>query len=143
MTSDFKQTRFIEAVTLSFGFLRELGFSENPANANSVQYQNGKVLVVIYREPYSYEIGADISLGSTKYSIGEVMGAIDPQIAKRYRDWASATDAGMAFGVQTLADLIKRYGSIALTGDPGFFAMLAEKRTARAERFALGISKEG
>ena len=141
-TSERSYLKFEEKVRKAFEFLNELGFYEVEALPTLVRYQKGGVEVDVYHGRQSYEIGAGVTAFGTRYSISEIIRAIDPKAAKHFHYAATTTPEGLISGLEELSMLMKQYGRAAIDGDSQFFSMLENQRKVWAEEYALDVLAE-
>lgn len=130
---------FAETATRAFAFLADTGFTQVEAEPTIVRYRRGDILVDVYHGRQSYELGFEIGRGGTRYSMSVLIRADDAEAAKRYRNYAATTQAGVAEGLAQLAALARQYGTRALQGDTEFFAMLEQRRKSWASEYALEV----
>ena len=141
-TPDHSCLNFEEKVRKAFAFLSELGFYEVEALPTIVRYRKGGVEVDVYHGRQSYEIGAGVSAFGTRYAMSEIIRAVDPNTAKRFRYVATTTPEGIVSGLEELSSLMKLYGREAIEGDSNFFSMLENQRKLGAEEYALDVLAE-
>jgi hypothetical protein len=126
-----------------FEFLNQLGFSEIEASPTHIRYRKDSVEVDVYHGRRSFEIGAGISYAGTRYAIGEIIRAVDPEGAKRYGGALTSTAEGVAEALKELSSLMQRHGGAALRGDPEFFSTLAKKREGWVANYWLdGLAEQ-
>ena len=130
---------FADAVTRTFAFLTDLGFLQAEASPTIVRYRMGDVEVDVYHGRKSYELGFEIGLGGSKYSMSELIRATDPETSTQYRNFVARTQSSLSEGLSRLEGLVKRYGRQALLGDPEFFVGLESQRKSWAEGYALDV----
>jgi hypothetical protein len=138
-TSDRSSLDFVRHTRRAFEFLGELGFSEIEALSTLVRYRKFSVEVDVYHGRQSYEIGVGVTAFGTRYPISEIIRAEDPEAEKRFRYPATTTPEGVVAGLDKLSALLKRYGRLALDGDPQFFSKLEDQRTVWAKEYALDV----
>lgn len=137
--SDRSSLDFVRHVRRAFAFLAELGFSEIEALQTLVRYRKGQVGVDVYHGRQSYELGVDVSAFGTQCTISEIIRVEDPEAEERFRYPAATTSEGVVVGLDELGSLMKRYGRLALDGDPKFFSKLEDQRAAWAKEYALDV----
>jgi hypothetical protein len=130
---------FAHAVRERFAFLDDMGFSEVESLPTLVRYRSDQLEVTLYHGRQSFELGFEISRDGARYAISELIGVADAEAAKRYRNFAATTSAGIIEGLNQLAELVTRYGDRALRGDSAFFAMLEDHRKSWSEGYALDV----
>lgn len=130
---------FADAVSRSFAFLTDLGFSQVESSPTFVRYRKGGVEADVYHGRQSYELGFEIGRDEVKYSMSELIRAADPETARQYRNFIATTQGALTEGLARLQGLIKRYGQRALQADPAFFVALGNQRKAWAEGYALEV----
>ncbi|PND38350.1 hypothetical protein C1O66_12990 [Paucibacter aquatile] len=134
---------FENVAKTTFAFLNDLGFSLVESLPTLVRYQNGDVEISVFHGRRSYEIGVDILYVGTRYALAEIIRVVDPDAAKRYSHAIASTAEGVVVGLEAQGALLKRYGTLALQGDPHFFSILEEKRTVWADEYWLdGLAKQ-
>ena len=138
-TPDRSHLNFERQVREAFAFLSDLGFSETEALPTLVRYRHDDVEVDVYYGRQSYEIGAGVTGFGIRYAMSEIIRAVDPETAKRYRNAMATTQEAVAAGLEELSSLMKRYGTAALRGDPQFFSTLKEQRKLWSEEYALDV----
>jgi hypothetical protein len=136
---DRSYLHFEREVRGAFAFLEDLGFVEIEALPTLVRYQKAGIEVDVYHGRQSYELGAGVTGFGTRYAMSELIRATDPEAAKGYRNAVVTTCEGMVKGLEELSLLIKRYGTMALQGDPQFFMMLEKQRKQWSEEYALDV----
>jgi hypothetical protein len=137
--SDRLHFGFMEKTRKAFTFLNDLGFSEVEASPTLVRYRKDGVEVEVYFYQETYEIGADITAFGIRYALAEIIRISDTETAKQYHDAMASTAEGMIISLEELSSLMKRYGSVALSGDSNFFSTIDEKRKLWAEEYALDV----
>jgi hypothetical protein len=130
---------FERKVRGTFMFLEDLGFVVVEALATLVRYRKEDVEVDVYHGRKSYEIDVGVTGLGTRYAMSEIIGATDPEAAKRYRVFAATSSGGVAKGLEVLSELMKQYGTAVLQGDPQFFMVLAKQREQWSQDYALDI----
>ncbi len=130
---------FADAVSRSFAFLAEFGFTEIESLPTLVRYRKGDLDVTVYHGRQSYEIAFEVCRLGTRYSLDELIRAIDPDVAAQYRNYATLTPEGIGEGLARLEMLVRRYGERALSGDSTYFAALDRQRKSWAEGYALDV----
>jgi hypothetical protein len=90
----------------------------------------------------SYELDFGIERSGVRYSLSELIRTTDPHAAGQYRNFAATSPSGIAEGLTRLAELVKRYGKLALQGDAEFFTAIEKQRAAWAEGYALDVLAE-
>ena len=133
---------FANAVTERFGFLDDLGFSVLELLPTIVRYGRSDIVVDVYHGRQSYELDLGIERSGVRYSLSELIRTTDPHAVAQYRNFAATTPSGIAEGLTRLAELVKRYGKLALQGDAEFFIALEKQRAAWAEGYALDVLAE-
>lgn len=141
-TSDRSYLNFEEKVRRAFAFLGELGFSEVEALPTLVRYRKGCVEVDVYHGRKSYEIGAGVTAFGTRFTISEIIRAIDPETAKHFHYVSTTTREGLDAGLEELSSLMKYYGHMAIEGNSQFFSMLEKQRKLWAEEYSLDVLAE-
>ncbi len=135
--SERERLNFAKAVTEAFAFLDSHGFSQVEASPTIVRYRKGDLEVDVYHGRQSYEIGFGIARRGVRYSIGELIRAIDSKAEGR--NTAATTEKVLTEGLAQLARLAKQYGDRAFQGDPEFFAALDRQRKTWAREYALDV----
>jgi hypothetical protein len=132
---------FARQVRGAFGFLADAGFAEVEASPTLLRYQKGDVEIDIYHGRQSFEIGAGVSFSGTgtRYAMSEIIRAVDPELAKGYRNAVATSPEGIAVGLAELAALMQRYGRGALSGEQEFVSALEQQRKQWAEGYALEV----
>ena len=134
---------FENVAKTTFAFLNDLGFSLVESQLTLVRYQSGDVEISVFHGRRSYEIGVDISYVGTRYALAEIVRVADPDAAKRYGHAMASTAEGVVVGLVELGSLLKRYGTLALQGDPQFFSILEEKRKVWADEYWIdGLARQ-
>jgi len=139
---DRSPLNFERSAREAFAFLGDLGYSEIAASPTLVRYGKGDIEVDVYHGRQSYEIGAGIAVGGTRYSMSALIRAADPALAARSRNYVATTPEGVTAGLKALADLLKRYGARALSGDVMFFAALDRSGALWSQEYALDVLAE-
>lgn len=130
---------FSEKVKKEFLFLEELGFYTVEKLPTFVRYQKGNIEVDIYHGRRSYEIGAGITAFGTRFSISEIIQAIEPEKARQFCHTMISHPDGVSPVLAKLSALLKQYGNRALKGDLQFFEKLKKQRKLWAENYALEV----
>jgi len=130
---------FADAVTRTFAFLSDFGFSQVEASPTIVRYRKDDIEADVYHGRKSYELGFEIGRDGVKYSMSELIRATDADAAKGYRNFAATTQRALTDGLAQLKGLIKQYGQRALNGDPEFFVMLENQHKTWGEEYALEV----
>lgn len=130
---------FVKEARKAFAFLGDLGFSEIETAPTLMRYRKDGVEVDVYHGRQSYEIGAGVTAFGTRYAISEIIRHIEPEFAKRYRYAAATNSEGVIAGLEELSTLMKRYGRLALDGDPELFSILECERKSWSEAYALDV----
>lgn len=141
-TTDRAYINFEEKVRKAFAFLEDLGFSEVEALPTIVRYRMGGVEVDVYHGRQSYEIGADVAVLGTRYTIWEIIYAIAPETAQQFHYTMATTPEGVDIAISELSSLMKRYGREALAGDTQFFSTLEEQRKTLSKEYAIDVLAE-
>ena len=131
--------RFEMAATSAFAFLKDLGFSQIGVSPTIVRFRKAEVEADIYYGRRSFELGFEIRRGMTKFSLSELIRIIDPETAKKYRNFTATTQRALDEGLERLAELVMRYGQQALHGDPEVFTALEKEGKSWAESYALDV----
>lgn len=139
ITHDRATLNFERIARKYFSFLGELGFLEIESSPTLIRYHKGDVELDVYHGRQSYEIGAGVSYLGTRYSLGEIIRATDPEAAKHYCNFATTTPEGVVVGLEQLSSLMKCYGLVALRNDPQFFSRLETQRKLWSEEYALDV----
>jgi len=126
----------------TFLFLLDQDFSVIEELPTLIRYKKDGIEVDVFHGRQSYEIGAGISGFGTRYAMSEIIRAIDPEVARRYRDAVATTPEAVASALEELGSLMKSYGSRALSGDPQFFSELGQQRKIWSEDYALDVLAE-
>jgi hypothetical protein len=134
---DRAHLHFNTAVREKFEFLNCLGFLEVESSPTLVRYRKDSVDVEVYHGRLSYEIAASISYVDVRYEFTDIVRAVDPKAAQSYCHAQTSTPDGVIDALKELASLMKRYGTIALRGDPLFFLELNKKREIWADDYWL------
>jgi hypothetical protein len=137
--TDRSALHFARKVRGAFGFLADAGFAEVEASPTLVRYQKGDVEIDIYHGRQSFEIGGGVSFSGTRYAMSEIIRAVDPEVAKGYRNAVATSPEGIAAGLEELAALMQRYGPGALSGEQQFVSALEQQRKQWAEGYALEV----
>lgn len=130
---------FAHAVSESFLFLDDLGFSRIESLPTLVRFRKDNLEINIYHGRRSFEVGFEILHHGERYSISELIRVTDVEAAERYRNFATTTPQGVIEGLMQLKELVQRYGGPALRGDPEFFSALKNQRKTWAEGYALDV----
>ncbi len=138
-TTSRSALHFSRKVQGAFGFLADAGFAQVEASPTLVRYCKGDIEVDIYHGRQSFEIGGGITVAGTRYSMGEIIRAVDPGVAKGYRNSTATTPEGIAASVEELAALMQHYGFGALSGEQEFVAVLEQQGKQWAEGYALDV----
>jgi len=137
--SELTHLDFTGAVTRTFAFLTNLGFSQVEASPTIVRYRKDDVEADVYYGRQSYELGFEVGRKGTKYSMSELIRATDPGTAGQYRNATATTQGALREALARLEGLAKQYGQRALQGDPVFFLALENQRKAWVEEYALEV----
>lgn len=129
---------FAKEVRKAFAFLGELGFFEIEALPTLVRYQKDSIEVDVYHGRQSYEIGASVTAFGSRYEISEIIRHIAPEVEKYVR-YSATTSEGVVAGLSDLGLLMKRYGRLALDGDPDLFLALERERKSWSAEYALDV----
>lgn len=138
-TTDRSVFQFARQVQDAFKFLGDTGFELVEACTTLVRYRKGGVEVDVYHGRQSYEVGGGVMLAGTRYSIGEIIRSVNPEVARGYRYKMAMTPEETAAAVVELAALFRNYASGALGGTPQMIALLRERRQVWAEEYALDV----
>lgn len=126
----------------AFAFLADLGFGEVESNPTLVRYRKEDIEVDVYHGRQSYEVGAGITAFGTRYSLGEIIRAINPEAAKQFRYVTAITPEVVETALEHLSVLMELYGSAALRGDSQFISVLEEQQKIWTEEYALDVLAE-
>jgi hypothetical protein len=137
--NDRTHLNFANVVTKAFAFLSDLGFVQIESLPTLVRYRKGDIEVNVYHGRQSYELACEIVRQGRRYSLGQIIDAIDSEVARKYRHFAATTPEGVARGIAQLEELARRYSELALRGDPQFFATLEDQGVLGARAFALDV----
>lgn len=140
--SDRLHLGFIEKTRKAFTFLNDLDFSEIEALPTLVRYRKDDVEVDVYHGRQSYEIRVGITAFGIQYSSSEIIRVSDIEVYKQFRYPMTSTAEYMITGLEEISSLMKRYGSVALSGDSNFFSKLKEHRILWSEEYALDVLAE-
>lgn len=130
---------FVQRVREIFSFLVEMGFAEVEVLPTLVRFRKGDVEVDVYHGRDSFEVGGGIAYSGTRYAMSEIVRALDPAVAKRYKNPVASEPELMTTGLEELAASMKRYGLAALSGDSQFFSKLEDQRKAWANEYSLDV----
>ena len=122
-----------------FDFLHDLGFVEIESSPTIVRYRKDSIEVDVYHGRQSYEISFGISHDGVRFSISEIIRAIDPETAKKYRNPAATTQDVLAKSLLKLEKLVKQYCKQALQGNQDVFEALNIQRKTWAKKYALEV----
>jgi hypothetical protein len=139
---DRKRLNFAHLVEARFGFVLALGYSEVESNPTIVRFRKDGLTCTVYHGRRSFEIGVEIELGEERYSMSELIRSADPVMAEQYRNPTAATAVELAAGLERVANLMQRFGALALLGDPSYFAELRQQRATWSESYALDVLAE-
>ena len=138
---DRRELGFEESVRSSFGFLATYGLSPIAADEFSAHYASNCVRLAIRHGRLSYELSVELGRIdhpdelSHPYSMQDLVRAVDPDVARRYRDFAATSGDAVVRGLEQLAVNLEHFGDRALGCDAEFFAVLARERSREIERF--------
>ena len=130
---------FADAVHKQFAFLGEHGFTEVESLPSIVRYQKGDLEIDVYHGRQSFEVGFGIARKGTRYSLSELIRAVDPAAAEQYRNETATTPAGIVDTLARLQDAVLRFGRRALRDDDEYYAALESQRKSWAEGYALDV----
>lgn len=123
----------------SLPFITELGFIVVESSPNIVRYQRDGIEVEVYHEHISHEIGLGVRCLGVRYSLSDVIRAVNPIAAKEFRDAAATTPEEMVVGLKAAGKMLLRYGSSVMKGDLESCEALAVQRKAWGEEYALDV----
>jgi hypothetical protein len=132
---------FRSAVSNSFAFLKEHGFRATD-ETHGVEYTSRHVAVLIYYEPYSYEMGVRVSLPKTGQDaelsdIAEYGGAPEKEAFRQWTLFQTSNAEGVQHLVPEMARLLRTYGQPFLAGDAAAYETVQRARAAaRADLLA-------
>ena len=124
---------FADSVRKSFAFLPSLGFHEVSASETQVRFSKDRWDLVIFHERLSFEIGASFCFDDVRYSLGEVLRVVDPQI-DYFRDVSARTVDFVALAVANLAKLIQQHALPPICGESEFAEKLERARRELGEK---------
>lgn len=130
---------FVQEVRDAFGFLSKSGFDEVEASPTLVRYRKGGVEIDIYHGRHSYEVSGGVTVAGTRYAVSEVIRAVDPSVAKEYRNSVATTAEEITSSLQRLAAILKRYGADIMNSEQRFVVALANQRKAWGKAYALEV----
>ena len=131
---------FVKAARDEFAFLIDHGFRETESSSPSlVRWGKGALAVDLCHEQLSDEVDLGVSWHGHRFSLSEVIRAVDPGAAKAYRSESATKPAGMKRALANLRDIVVRYGGQALQGDERYFAILEVNRKSWSENCALEV----
>ena len=117
----------------SFEFLRPYGLKPAEENATLVRYESDTVTVNVYHGRASYEIGVEIGRRDRpeRYGLGYLVSsagndAWEAEGFGRSTMFQVSTPEGVRKLVPKVAELVRKYGDRFLSGDPAFYAQLAD-----------------
>jgi hypothetical protein len=123
-----------------FCFLSRYGFTLEVSSPTLVQYRRGNIVANIYHGRKSFELGFEVEHTGKKYSISELMRDVNPEQAKKYRNFTATTHQGLMNGLSHLAGVVKKYGRKLLSGnDDMLFDRLENQRKIWARDYALEV----
>ncbi len=146
---DRSELGFEESARSAFGFLATYGFAPVAADEYSAHYASNCARLAIRHDRLSYELSLDLARVdhpdelAHPYSTQDLIRAVDPDLARRYRDFAATSRDAIARGLQQLAENLKNFGDRALRCDAEFFAVLARERSREIERFGRETQRAG
>jgi hypothetical protein len=130
---------FTSIVRQRCSFLTAYGFVETKAEPTIVKYRQGELGFNIYHGRQSYEVGIEIGHDDEMFSMSELIGVVDPEVAKEYRSVAAMSQAALCGAVENAVELVQRYAEGALRDDPEFFAALRRQRESLRDELALDV----
>jgi hypothetical protein len=140
---------FEESVRSAFGFLASYGFAPVAADEFSAHYASNCARLAVRHGRLSYELSLELGRAdqpeelSHPYSMQDLIRVSDPDLARRYRDFAATSRDAIARGLQQLAENLLKFGDGALRCDAEFFAALARERSREIERFGRETQQAG
>lgn len=146
---DRSELGFEESVRSAFGFLTTYGFVPVAADEFSAHYASNCARLAIRHDRLSYELSLELARAdqpeelSHPYSMQDMIRASDPELARRYRDFAATSRDAIARGLQQLVENLRIFGDRALRCDAEFFAALARERSREIERFGRETQRAG
>jgi hypothetical protein len=126
MTPHRESLGFSEAVGLSFAFLYDFGFSRSELDSTIVCYRKNELELCVYHGRQSYEIGVEVRLAGSAYSIESLIRTGDPIAADQYRAPRATTAEQVSSGVAQMAHLVRQHAQRILQDDPTVFGELEE-----------------
>lgn len=138
------QLGFAEAAVDQFGFLvDELGFRLVRVESTLVRYESPRAFVNVFHGRASYELGVEIGrwieMGGArveqKYPLSAVIALDHDPTAVGVHPFATTDGAVLGRFVVQLAELTRRYGELALSGDPTTFDRLSAENARRSDAF--------
>ena len=133
---------FPEVVADRFAFLADYGFSRVHTEPTLVAYRNPNLTINIYHGRSSFEVGFEICPDNERYSMSQIIRAIDPTAAEQYRNRTAATLQEVESAVDRLAALVSQYADRGLRNDPTFFEELRRQRAAWSETYAMDFLEQ-
>jgi hypothetical protein len=133
---------FPEVVADRFTFLTDYSFARVHMDPTLVVYRNGNLTINIYHGRGSFEVGFEICPDNERYSMSQIIRAIDPTVAEQYRNRSAATPPEVQSAVDRLAALVSQYADRALRNDPTVFEVLRRQQAAWAETYAMDVLEQ-
>ena len=118
--------RHIEPVLMPFGFRR------TEQSCYVVMYESAKVFLQVIHDPMSYDIGIEfwrLAEPSERCTLGGLLVS-----AGEYRSFQASTPDRVYTAIGEITDLLRRYGTEALTGDPRTYQRLVKDAVVVAKR---------
>jgi hypothetical protein len=128
---------FEPTVRQAFNFLSsDLGFERKQSTQVSVLYTSANVRVEILLDPRSYEVGVEVKRRGEdqSFALHRIIELASPVEAERWRLVQTSTPERVREFIPKLANLLKKYGEAALSGDRKVFAELARLEENHAIR---------
>jgi hypothetical protein len=117
-----------------------LGFGRTEQSCYAVMYESAKVFLQVIHDPMSYGIGIEfwrLAEPSERCTLGGLLAS-----AGEYRSFQSSTPDGVNTAIVEIADLLRRYGTEALTGDPRTYQRLVKDAEARSEAYTKEVVQQ-
>lgn len=136
-TTARSKLRFLQHARKAFDFLLDKDFLEVTASENLLVFKNGGVVLGVFHERISYEIGIVLTYLDLELSLSDILREAGVAGAAGYRDPTTSTSDGVLKSLEDVASFTARFGVKALTGDPEYYSQIRNLKRKWVLDFAL------
>ena len=116
---------FADAVRAAFSYLLDHNFIEVAADKHRVVYSRNDWSIAVFFVPFEYEVCLSIKYLDKRFEIYSFIFALAPDEFSRTYVLTAENDDQLRTSLESLSNLLRKYGARALTGDPEIMKLVA------------------